>query len=225
MSHSLEAHPETLRPGQPAFLIGYCETKLAETPHPDIEHYRPKLRVTDENDKVAYVDYGRGMEAHRGYWWLPSDLGVLVDRYHNGASGVRAQCLANIDLGNRALDVARDALRSRALDLVSTRGWPKPSITMVEASLGAESSKVWIYQGLWVRRARADARDLLVSTWHEHASNKVRKVRDLVRYGSKAPTDEHRIEVIGAWLDETGHPQPGKEPGLRATQIHQYGFT
>ena len=157
--------------------------------------------------------------------YVPPELGVLVDQYHNGASGVRAQCLKSIDLGDLALDVARDALRSRALELISTRGCPKPSMTMVEASLKAESSKVWIYQGLWVRRAKADARDLLVATWHEPAGNQDAKIRNLVRYGSKAPSDEHRIEVIGGWLDDSGTPRPGKEPGLRATQIHRYGFT
>ncbi len=49
----------------------YCETDISQTQQGDIEHFRPKLGVTDENDQVIEVDYGAGQpEPHKGYYWL-----------------------------------------------------------------------------------------------------------------------------------------------------------
>lgn len=56
----------------------YCETMLSEAGHPEIEHYRPKLGVTDENDSPIQVDYGSGNEKHRGYWWLAYSVTNLL---------------------------------------------------------------------------------------------------------------------------------------------------
>lgn len=48
----------------------YCETYLRDFQHGDIEHYRPKKGVTDEDDQAVQVDYGKGLEDHKGYYWL-----------------------------------------------------------------------------------------------------------------------------------------------------------
>jgi hypothetical protein len=47
----------------------YCESYLKHFHNPDIDHYRPKAGVTDENDAPVVVDYGKGPEPHRGYYW------------------------------------------------------------------------------------------------------------------------------------------------------------
>ena len=49
---------------------GFCETYLIQFQNPDIEHFRPKLGVTDENDVPIKVDYGNGEVDHIGYYWL-----------------------------------------------------------------------------------------------------------------------------------------------------------
>lgn len=49
---------------------GFCETYLTQFQNPDIEHFRPKLGVTDENDAPIKVDYGNGEVDHIGYYWL-----------------------------------------------------------------------------------------------------------------------------------------------------------
>src|SRR5262245_54535333 len=50
----------------------YCEAKIVLDQHKgDVEHYRPKGGVTDENDKPIEIDDGRGgKQPHQGYYWL-----------------------------------------------------------------------------------------------------------------------------------------------------------
>jgi hypothetical protein len=48
----------------------YCETYVTQFQKGDIEHYRPKLGVTDEKDSAVTVDYGWGPTNHMGYFWL-----------------------------------------------------------------------------------------------------------------------------------------------------------
>src|SRR5262245_45289492 len=50
----------------------YCEAKIVLDQHNgDVEHYRPKGAVTDENDKVIEVEDGHGgKRPHGGYYWL-----------------------------------------------------------------------------------------------------------------------------------------------------------
>jgi len=48
----------------------YCES-LIELSHPgDVEHYRPKGRIRDENGKVVKVKFQDNEVEHPGYWWL-----------------------------------------------------------------------------------------------------------------------------------------------------------
>ena len=56
----------------------YCESYLTGHQNPDMEHYRPKLGVTDENDTPVMVDYGNGEVEHRGYYWLAYDWRNLL---------------------------------------------------------------------------------------------------------------------------------------------------
>ncbi len=51
----------------------YCETYIRDFQRGDIEHYRPKQGVTDENDKLIKANYGNGPEKHWGYYWLAYD--------------------------------------------------------------------------------------------------------------------------------------------------------
>jgi uncharacterized protein (TIGR02646 family) len=50
----------------------YCEAKIILDQHGgDVEHYRPKGGVTDENDQAIEIDDGNGTkQPHYGYYWL-----------------------------------------------------------------------------------------------------------------------------------------------------------
>ena len=56
----------------------YCETYVTQFQKGDIEHYRPKLGVTDEQDAQISVDYGWGPTPHWGYFWLAYDWRNLL---------------------------------------------------------------------------------------------------------------------------------------------------
>jgi hypothetical protein len=84
----------------------------------------------------------------------------LVDLFHNSAAGVRAQCLHSIELGNAALNYARDSLRKKAIELIADRRIGRIPQDLVLKSLDLDSTKVWIHQGRWVRHARIADRQL-----------------------------------------------------------------
>jgi hypothetical protein len=49
----------------------YCESYIADFQHGDIEHFRPKKALTDENDVPVVVRTPDGEELkHPGYYWL-----------------------------------------------------------------------------------------------------------------------------------------------------------
>ena len=49
----------------------YCESYIADFQHGDIEHFRPKKGVTDENDFPVRISKSDGSEGdHPGYFWL-----------------------------------------------------------------------------------------------------------------------------------------------------------
>lgn len=58
----------------------YCEAKVVLDQHyGDVEHYRPKGGVTDQDDKVIKVTDDQGHnKPHPGYYWLAYDLQNLL---------------------------------------------------------------------------------------------------------------------------------------------------
>lgn len=56
----------------------FCQISL-ESHFPDIEHFRPKKGVTDENDKIIEIqDDSGGYRKHQGYYWLAYDWKNLL---------------------------------------------------------------------------------------------------------------------------------------------------
>lgn len=56
----------------------YCENAFQLNQAGDVEHFRPKGRVTDENDQVVYIGEGQKRQPHPGYFWLAYDWGNLL---------------------------------------------------------------------------------------------------------------------------------------------------
>lgn len=146
------------------------------------------------------------------------------DLFFNSAAGVRAQCVHRVNVGEAALDHIRDKLRAKALDAATAWRSSRMASVDVRTSLESPNAKVWVQQGLWVRRAKSEARHLLVAQWHAHVAREGKHERDLVRYGSKAPQSPAVIEYIGSWI-RNGMPVEGKSSALRSLEIHCYGFT
>ena len=65
----------------------YCECPITDFQHGDVEHFRPKAGVTDENDQPILIkdDQGNGVtnangtpKEHPGYYWLAYDWRNLI---------------------------------------------------------------------------------------------------------------------------------------------------
>jgi hypothetical protein len=57
----------------------YCECSIAEGHPGDLDHFRPKSRITDENAMVVVVRDENGIEQpHPGYYWLAYDWRNLL---------------------------------------------------------------------------------------------------------------------------------------------------
>lgn len=65
----------------------YCETYISDFQHGDVEHFRPKGAVTDENDKLIFLknelgapvlDENNNPKPHPGYYWLAYDWRNLL---------------------------------------------------------------------------------------------------------------------------------------------------
>jgi len=56
----------------------YCEQKISGNQHGDIEHYRPKKKVTDEADNAIIISEKGKKKPHPGYYWLAYDWKNLL---------------------------------------------------------------------------------------------------------------------------------------------------
>ena len=56
----------------------YCESPIAANQPGDVEHYRPKGRIRDENGKVVKFKFQDDEVEHPGYWWLAYDWRNLL---------------------------------------------------------------------------------------------------------------------------------------------------
>lgn len=56
----------------------YCEKKISSTQYGDIEHFRPKNAVSDENFNPVKIEINGEIKDHTGYYWLCYDWKNLL---------------------------------------------------------------------------------------------------------------------------------------------------
>ena len=56
----------------------YCETVISSNQPGDVEHYRPKGRIRDDQGKIVKIIHGNAEFDHPGYWWLAYNWGNLL---------------------------------------------------------------------------------------------------------------------------------------------------
>lgn len=61
----------------------YCESLIAADQPGDIEHFRPKSKVTDADNNPIMVDTPNGRKPHPGYYWLAYDWKNLLPSCEN----------------------------------------------------------------------------------------------------------------------------------------------
>jgi len=56
----------------------YCEGKIFQNQHGDVEHFRPKGAVEDLDNSPIQIGRGRTLRDHPGYYWLAYDWKNLI---------------------------------------------------------------------------------------------------------------------------------------------------
>lgn len=149
-----------------------------------------------------------------------------VDLFHNSRAGYRAQYYHSIRNGERANQYLIRQLYPRILDLLKKSHKKTCPPSFIRASLLGPHSKVWIYQGSWLRTARRKDMVLKPKRWAEKARMDLKqRQRKLLRWGSLAPPTETCIDLIGTFVTLNGKPIKKNHKPNRGTDIHEYGFT
>jgi hypothetical protein len=180
---------------------------------------KPKLR---RNRDPIFDNCPRSLKRYRVEILLPCNL---VDLFHNGAGGYRAQFYESIALGDEANAYCRDAILPliRSQEMKRRLNWMD---TPAAASLNCQTTKVWIYQGQWIRPPRLRLQNLRVRRWQcdkklDDTERKKRWKRSML-----APDNETRINLIGGWLHCSDQkPLDRNHKPLRSQHIHYFGFT
>ncbi|MFQ6021869.1 MAG: hypothetical protein ACE5NW_04040 [Acidiferrobacterales bacterium] len=164
-----------------------------------------------------------GQAGHRSVVVLRVEPEAL-DRFFNSASGYRAQYLVQPELGNKANCIVIGKLLPKVLRALDRRS-KQAERAFVESSLSHPWSKVWIHQGLWLRRAKREHRVLLVQAWQAEITSRDHRRRKLARWGALAPAHEIHLLVKGGYLCRGDELDVGKPPSMRARELHELGFT
>lgn len=149
---------------------------------------------------------------------------TVIDLFHNAASGYRAQYLAGTSIGEAANEYALSTLLPAVVPLLLANRPDFPNLVL-EQSLRHPWTKIWIHQGLWLRRARRDQQNLRVLSWESRAGSSEPRTRKLVRWGLLTPDSESSFVIKGGFVFLDGRHRLGKPPKNRAEDIHTCGFT
>ena len=179
---------------------------------------------TDLTLEIAHCQRAKpGEKAYRVVAKLRSTP-AAIDLFHNSASGYRAQYLLGTSRGEAANTHALQELLPIVVPLLIKRRPSFPAV-ILEQSLRHPWTKVWIHQGVWLRRARKDQQVLHVPCWESHADSAIPRVRKLIRWGRRAPDVEPAFVLKGGFVFPDGRHRLGQPPKNRAEDIHTCGFT
>jgi hypothetical protein len=203
-------------------VSGVRRQALLSTPYEDIvanivsRANVGKLRA--EHNKKPMLDHPlRLLKRYRVEIRLPCNI---VDLFHNGAGGYRAQFYESIRLGEKANDFCRNNI----LALLKFRENKRDQLAA--ASLYCQTTKVWIHQGLWIRPPRLRLQNLRVPRWECDEKSAAEERKKRWKQSMLAPDDECRIDLIGGWLRCSDQKLIGQNhKPLRSQHIHYFGFT
>ncbi len=148
-----------------------------------------------------------------------------VDMFHNSTCGYRAQYYHSVNTGERANEYAMKSLTPRVTELLSGRNKRTCPLWLVEQSLTDIHAKIWIHQGLWLRRARNTDQHLFVERWKKEQSNADKEIKKKARWAGLTPGEEGRFDLKGAYFTLEGKPFGESTKPNRGNDIHKYGFT
>jgi len=185
--------------------------------------------VADLSGNLTLLDHGRSdMQGHYRFWAIIQSINSAVDRFFNSRSGYRAQFYYSKKNGAQANRYAVSEISKKVLALLNGNERRTCGGSWVQASLCNPNSKVWIYQGSWLRYKRLSDRNLEVGRWHSknHRSSRAKK---LTLWSRLTPSDENRLVLKGGYVTSAGRALPqaclAKTMQTRSKELFLYGFT
>lgn len=148
-----------------------------------------------------------------------------VDMFHNSASGYRAQYCHSVNTGERANKYAMESFTPRVIELLSGKIKRTCPVWLIEESLSDIHAKIWIHQGLWLRRAHNTDKHLFVEKWNKEQSNADKQIKKKACWAGLTPGEEGRLDLKGAYFTLEGKPFGKRTKPNRGNDIHKYGFT
>lgn len=135
------------------------------------------------------------------------------DAFFNAPVGYRAQYAQGTDVGLAANRHFLDAMWARLFGSAWIKG--EANLERIEASLGGYDAKAWILESEVSEQIGRNAEDILYDPWKQKSESGA---------GLLAPVGT-TIEIIGAWIDESGHERRNPRKANRSLEIHETGYT
>lgn len=201
--------------------------RLLKTPFDKI------VEMIIRNGKVGKVHYERNKATISNHekrslkrYYVEIELPTkVVDLFHNGAGGYRAQYYVSAAIGEKA----NNFCCKKILGLIESKRDREKINHHSEAetkSFSRPTAKVWIHQGVWSRHKRISDRNLHVARWKSDPRVTCDRRKKLLLWSMLTPDAENRIKLIGGWLRCCDENSLGKssKPN-RSEEIHELGFT
>lgn len=216
-----------------AFAFAPCETWQFESVERDrarllsatpFEHIVARI---DREATLGWFRCNKGKPAGKfvGKWrWRVKLIASAeaIDLWHNGRGGYRAQYYSDPAVGDTANAYARAVLAPTAERLIRDDAGGARFFPHGAVSIADQATRLWVYQGLWLRHARkADGR-VRVRRWQDNARDA--DCEKFARLAPLTPRDETGLLLVGQWLDN-GKPIAEPPKRDRAIQLHCFGFT
>jgi len=166
---------------------------------------------------------GSGDKIGKRRWWVKLVASPdAIDLWHNARGGYRAQYYVDAAAGDDANAFAHCVLAPTAVRLIRDHPCGRRFFPEGAASIMHAATRLWVYQGSWLRhRSRADGR-LCVRQWLDNA-----REANCAKHGRWAPLtprEETGLVLKGQWIDN-GEPVAKAPKPERGSQLHRFGFT
>jgi hypothetical protein len=147
----------------------------------------------------------------------------LVDIFHSGAGGYRAQFYLSVENGENANRFCIERLVP--LIITSCTRQRNCRVDGIERSLRDLDAKIWICEGAWLKENKDVVRNLSVEFWEKNAALVGLRHRFEATWAKLTPEDEISLEVKGGCIDQDCQPLGIILKSKRSEEIHLHGYT
>jgi hypothetical protein len=149
----------------------------------------------------------------------------IIDLFHNGAGGYRAQYYLGVEQGETANRYLINSLFRRLKKLCRESSKRTCTWNFAEASLSDSDAKAWIHQGTWLRTRKLADRILKVDRWIDNDKTLKSPDTNISIWAQLAPDCETGLDIFGGCIDENFHSIGKKLKPRRSQQLHDQGYT